>query len=333
MSADSVRQGSQLRTLVAVLAAGRSARMGFPKLLAPYPDGHGGQTCLLERACTEALASRAAHVAVVGGAYLPQTRALVAACAKMCARSARFPDVASPHPGRPAQQAVQRTGAPLRTAGPRLAQSTQGPLVTSDTDGPLDRLVLLENDAWQQGQSSSVRLAAAHADEHGFDALLVMAADQPFVCARHLDALIAAFEERGAQRAGEPWEEPDTRRAPRKAGLKPCCASAAAGPQDAGCKREGRGSADDSARPWALRAASGGHQGNPCLFPRQAFSLLATLEGDEGARQLFRSGALAGVPVEMPGGGADAGSPARDLFCDLDTLEAFERFARQAPRG
>lgn len=224
------------RTLVAILAAGRSARMGFPKLFTPYPDGHGGQTCLLERACTEALASRAARVAVVGGAYLSQARAIVKGCA--------------------------------------------------DDDA---RLVLLENDVWETGQASSVRLAASHASEQGFDALLVMAADQPFVCARHLDALVAAFETRV-------WQ---------------------AGPGKTG-------------RPWALRTSSAGRLGNPCLFPRAAFDLLATLEGDEGARQLFRAGALACEPVEMPNDADTANGPVRDLFCDLDTPEEFARFSSLA---
>ena len=48
------------------------------------------------------------------------------------------------------------------------------------------------NPAWECGQSTSVRAAARFAAAHGFAALLVMVADQPYLEARHLAALLRA---------------------------------------------------------------------------------------------------------------------------------------------
>ena len=248
------------RTLVAVLAAGRSARMGFPKLLAPY-KADGQTTCLLRRAVLAARTSSADEVAVVLGAYGAQARAELGA----------WETQDSPRP-----------------TGCRKQAREDG------TDVPL---VLLDNDAWETGQASSVGCAARFAEERGFDALVVMAADQPFVEARHLDALIAAFRDAG-ERDGAVQEAPH-----------------------------------------ALRACSAGRLGNPCLFPRAAFPLLKNLSGDEGARQLFRGGALTGVPVDVEADGNPAaaskvtGMPrTAHLFFDVDTPAAFERLRELARR-
>lgn len=239
------------RILVCVLAAGASSRMGFPKLLAAYPGPDGADTCLLARACRAALGSRAAQVAVVTGAYAGEMAPVLEGLREGFEDSRR-------HAG----------GADL--ADPARA--------------PEPRLVELRNHAWPQGQASSVRLAARHALERGFDAVVFMAADQPFVTVEHLDALIAAFEQ---TQAAEP------------AGAEPPPA------------------------PFALRSRCGTRQGNPCLFPREALPLFEALAGDEGARQLFRSGALRAVPADIP---AD---PAHDVFRDLDTPEDFAAFVRE----
>lgn len=68
------------------------------------------------------------------------------------------------------------------------------------------------NPSWERGQSTSVRTAARFAAAHGYDLLLVMVADQPYVEASHLDALLRAYAEggacacvtRGAGRQGNP---------------------------------------------------------------------------------------------------------------------------------
>ncbi len=257
------------RVLVCVLAAGSSARMGFPKLLATYPGPDGGGTRLLERACRAALDSRAAQVAVVTGAYAAEMAPFIERLSETCANSER----------RAAAGPETATGeaAPTREVGPA------GPSMPAALLG--HRLVTLYNDAWSQGQSSSVGLAARYALAHRFEAVIFMAADQPFVEAAHLDALIAAFENMQA-----------------------------AGPTDA------------PGSPYALRSRCGEQQGNPCLFPREALPLFETLAGDEGARQLFRSGALVAVPTDIPP------VPECDVFCDLDTRKEFMEFSWFAAR-
>ena len=124
-----------------------------------------------------------------------------------------------------------------------------------------------------------MRLAAQYALAYDFDAIIFMAADQPFVEEEHLDTLIAAFE-----------------------------------------RIRGTETPDAAPAPFALRSRCGTRQGNPCLFPRETLPLFETLTGDEGARQLFRSGALVAVPADIPP------VPGHDVFCDLDTPEEFERF-------
>lgn len=124
------------KTCAYVLAAGRSARMGACKLLAPF----AGRT-LLDRALDAACGCRADAVAVVTGAYADEVAPVLAA------------------------RGVEE----------------------------------LRNDVWASGQSSSVAAAAAHARERGFDAALLMVADQPFARASHLDALLDAYEKTGAR--------------------------------------------------------------------------------------------------------------------------------------
>ena len=242
----SIPGGRETRVIVCVLAAGASSRMGFPKLLAAFPGPDGADTCLLARACHAALDSRAAQVAVVTGAYADEMEPLLE---ELCDRFGE------------SRQYIEGTG-PADSASARMP-----------------RHVELRNDAWSQGQATSVRVAAQYARALDFDAVIFMAADQPFVEAEHLDALIAAFEDMRATEA-----------------------------------------AGAAATPCALRSRCGTHQGNPCLFPREALPLFDALTGDEGARQLFHSGALVAVPADIPG------NPACDPFYDLDTPEEFERF-------
>ena len=245
----SIPSGRAARVLDCVLAAGASWRMGFPKLLATFPGPDGADTCLLARACRAALDSRATQVAVVTGAYADEMEPLLE---ELCDRFGE------------SRQNIEEAG-PAGSASARMPH-----------------LVELRNDAWSQGQATSVRLAARHARDNDFDAIIFMAADQPFVEAEHLDALIAAFENMRATEA-----------------------------------------AGAAATPCALRSRCGTSQGNPCLFPRETLPLFDALTGDEGARQLFRSGMLVAVPADIPP------VPGHDVFCDLDTPEEFERF-RQA---
>ena len=137
----------------------------------------------------------------------------------------------------------------------------------------------VHNPSWGNGQASSVKTAVCHASSEGFDAVLLMVADQPFVTASHLDALLTEY---------------------------------------------------DAGRARAYLSANGNRCGNPCLFDERCFSSLMKLEGDEGARSLFRR---------------DSDFPVRyiyfddiDLFEDVDTpqdlarLEAFVREGREAHR-
>lgn len=245
----SIPSGRAARVLVCVLAAGASSRMGFPKLLAAFSGSDGAGTCLLAHACASALGSHAAQVAVVTGAYAGEMAPVLEGLRE------GFGD---------SRQCIAGTGS------------------ADSASARMPRLVELRNDAWSQGQATSVRLAAQYSLAYDFDAIIFMAADQPFVEAGHLNALIEAFV---SMRAAETTEA--------------------------------------TAVPFALRSRWGTRQGNPCLFPRETLPLFETLTGDEGARQLFRSGALVAVPADIPP------VPGHDVFCDLDTPDEFERF-RQA---
>lgn len=96
----------------------------------------------------------------------------------------------------------------------------------------------VHNPDWESGQASSVRAAAAYARQHGFDALLVMVADQPLVTFREIDALWRAYVAEGHA---------------------------------------------------ACVCSTAGHAGNPCLFDAACYEGLSALQGDEGARALFRA--------------------------------------------
>jgi len=56
---------------------------------------------------------------------------------------------------------------------------------------------VIANEDANQGQATSVRLAAAHAVEAGASALCIMLADMPFVTSDHLARLIKTFEQAG----------------------------------------------------------------------------------------------------------------------------------------
>ena len=56
---------------------------------------------------------------------------------------------------------------------------------------------VLQNSDWEQGMAASVRVAAAWAARHDFEALLLTLCDQPRLVAPHLDLLIAEFERTG----------------------------------------------------------------------------------------------------------------------------------------
>lgn len=99
-------------------------------------------------------------------------------------------------------------------------------------------LSVVYNQHWQEGQSTSVKTAVQFAQQRDCAGLLLLVADQPFVTAQHIDALIAAHYQGSA---------------------------------------------------LAYIASNGQHHGNPCIFDKSAFEALFTLEGDEGARALFRS--------------------------------------------
>lgn len=50
------------------------------------------------------------------------------------------------------------------------------------------------NPSWGSGQASSVKAAVRYALSKGFDAVLLMVADQPFVTASHLDVLLCEYD-------------------------------------------------------------------------------------------------------------------------------------------
>lgn len=121
------------------------------------------------------------------------------------------------------------TGAYHREMAPVLARARW------EADGP--RRFVVRNRQWESGQASSVRAAVRFARAQGCTALLLMVADQPYVTAAHLNALIAEY---------------------------------------------------DQGRSHAYLASNDQAHGNPCLFDSALFDALGSLEGDEGARALFR---------------------------------------------
>lgn len=56
-------------------------------------------------------------------------------------------------------------------------------------------VIPLQNDRWEEGMSSSLRLAVSHATQENLDGLLLTLADQPFVDSPLLQKLIVTFQE------------------------------------------------------------------------------------------------------------------------------------------
>jgi molybdenum cofactor cytidylyltransferase len=83
-----------------------------------------------------------------------------------------------------------------------------------------------------------------------------------------------------------------------------------------------------------VAAQYGGGYGVPALFPRSQFARLAALRGEQGARQLLRSGGPRIVGVPMPGGAQDIDTP-EDLasFMAAAEAEARERETGETWRG
>ena len=270
------------KVCVCVLAAGRSQRMGAPKLTAPFAG-----TTLLDRALDAACAGDVGHVAVVTGANRSGVQAVMAAHASVAAPGGDLPAVCEVH-----------------------------------------------NAAWEQGQGTSVAAAVRHAAAHGFDALLLMVADQPFLSAAHLQALVSAYAAdhagvggpatgEGALSGEAAPREPGAlsgEAAPREPGALPGAGAAPAG---------GPATGEDAlpgapALPAAYLSCVGERCGNPCLFDACCYDALMALDGDEGARAVLRGRPglqVARVPF------ADA-----LLFEDADTPADFARLERLAAR-
>lgn len=67
---------------------------------------------------------------------------------------------------------------------------------TSQIVSRFPQVVELHNSQWHTGDSSSAIKAVEYSDRNNFDAVLLMFADQPFVRAHHLNALIHAFQKK-----------------------------------------------------------------------------------------------------------------------------------------
>lgn len=141
------------KVCVAVLAAGRSQRMGFPKLVEPFAG-----TTLLDRALDAALGCASDVACVVTGAYRDQMAPVLARRGAM--------EWAQVQQGTPGSWSAEACG----------------------------RLTVVHNARWRTGQASSVQAAVRFARDCDCAAVLMLVADQPFVQARHLDALINEFK-------------------------------------------------------------------------------------------------------------------------------------------
>lgn len=145
-------RGRFSKVCVAVLAAGASSRMGFPKLIEPFAG-----TSLLDRALDAALGCAADAACVVTGAYHePMVPLLAERCASDLVLAQQGADRSWPGEGR-------------------------------------DPLVVVRNRRWRTGQASSVQAAVRFARGCGCTAVLMLVADQPFVTASHLNALIGKY--------------------------------------------------------------------------------------------------------------------------------------------
>ena len=296
----------RVRVCIAVLAAGASRRMGSCKMAMRLPDG----STLLGRAFEAALAcgsmSYSDGCVRVGGSTLPGAMPGATVGAPACEKAddpsgrAACLSVAA----EPVIEVVAVTGAHRAEVVPIM-----------------ERLGVCElhNPDWAQGQATSVALAARHALEAGFDALLVTVADQPFVGADHLHELVARFTAQGVgvwrESAGGPHGDAGGRRTDDADGR-------AAISGDAGEDRP----APDAPLVWRVMQAGTGRRGNPCLFARPCLGALTRLSGDEGARALFR--AHPELPVQ------DVAFDDPLLFEDADTPQDLARIAELlASRG
>ena len=146
------------KVCVAVLAAGQSQRMGFPKLIEPFAG-----TTLLDRALDAALGCAADVACVVTGAYHELMAPLLA-----------------------------------RRGATDLVLAPQGADRSWPGEGR-DPLVTVRNRRWRTGQASSVQSAVRFARWCGCTAVLMLVADQPFVTASHLNALIGEYDAEKSQ--------------------------------------------------------------------------------------------------------------------------------------
>lgn len=191
---------------------------------------------------------------------------------------------------------------------------------------PLPVTVLL-NEHWREGQSTSVVLAAKRAQEQRSDALVVMVADQPFLTAEHLQALVEKWREAARITDGGLCFGPvdgsisvdDGEQA-----LRPGSAERrkAAGEPIGAPIGETRTEGDSVVLGTPLVMTTDGvRRGNPCAFDRQWFDLLQQLRGDEGARALVRRFPERVELVQMPD---------KRLFMDVDTPQDYARLMAMA---
>lgn len=161
------------------------------------------------------------------------------------------------------------TGAYHREMAPVLARAGWG--AAPEGSG---RRHVVRNRQWEAGQASSVRAAVRFARQKGCTALLLMVADQPYVTAAHLNALIAEY---------------------------------------------------DQGKSAAYLASNDQGHGSPCLFDGTLFDALLSLEGDEGARALFRR------DPQMSARHVHFDEP--HLFDDVDTPADLARIEGAMARG
>lgn len=64
---------------------------------------------------------------------------------------------------------------------------------TSAIINAFSQITELYNPCWQQGDLSSAARAIEYSEQRGYDAAIIMYADQPFVRSQHLNALIHAY--------------------------------------------------------------------------------------------------------------------------------------------
>lgn len=161
-----------------------------------------------------------------------------------------------------------------------------------------ERVQIIRNDNWAQGQSTSVKAGLEQCLDS--DGAIFCLADMPFVSAKTINSLIALFKRKRETERQQAAEKPVTSAAaaPLSSELMPP-ASLAASPLIAMSLAASPLCADASCiAPLIVAPFCGDKRGNPVIFSRELFPEIMQVSGDSGPGALIKSHADAVVRFE-----------------------------------